>query len=42
MATVQLRNPGQGRDHYDRKKAGGKTSLEAMRALKRRLSDVVY
>jgi transposase len=42
MATVQLRNPGIGRDYFDRKKADGKTSMEAMRALKRRLSDVVY
>ena len=42
MATVQLRNPGIGRDYYDRKKAAGKTSMEAMRCLKRRLSDVVY
>ena len=42
MATVQLRNPTEGRDYYDRKKAGGKTSMEAMRCLKRRLSDIVY
>ena len=42
MATVQLRNPGTGRDYYDRKKAGGKSSMEAMRCLKRRLSDIVY
>ncbi len=42
MATVQLRNPSQGRDYYDHKKAAGKTSMEAMRCLKRRLSDVVY
>jgi transposase len=42
MAIVELRNPGIGRDYYDRKKAGGKTSMEAMRCLKRRLSDVVY
>lgn len=42
MATVQLRNPGIGRDYYDRKKAAGKTSMEAMRCLKRRLSDVVF
>ena len=42
MATVQLRNPGIGRDYYDRKKATSKTSMEAMRCLKRRLSDVVY
>ena len=27
MATVQLRNPGIGRDYYDRKKADGKTSM---------------
>ena len=42
MATVQLRNPGPGRDYYDRKKATGKSSMEAMRCLKRRLSDIVY
>jgi transposase len=42
MAIVQLRNPGPGRDYYDRRKAGGKSSMEAMRALKRRLSDLVY
>ena len=42
MATVQLRNPGEGRAYYDRRKAEGKTSMEAMRALKRRLSNIVY
>ncbi|MEV0430590.1 transposase [Micromonospora sp. NPDC050495] len=42
MATVQLRNPSEGRAYFDRKKASGKTSMEAMRALKRRLSDIVY
>ena len=42
MATVQLRNPTEGRAYYDRKKADGKTSMEAMRCLKRRLSDLVY
>jgi transposase len=42
MATVQLRNPTPGRAYYDRRKAEGKTSMEAMRALKRRLSDIVY
>jgi transposase len=42
MATVQLRNPTEGRDYFDRKKASGKTSMEAMRCLKRRLSDIVY
>jgi transposase len=42
MAVVQLRNPTEGRAYFDRKVAGGKTSMEAMRALKRRLSDIVY
>jgi hypothetical protein len=42
MATVQLRNPTQGRSYYDRKKVDGKTSMEAMRCVKRRLSDIVY
>ena len=42
MATVQLRNPTEGRAYYDRRKAAGKTSMEAMRCLKRRLSDIVY
>ncbi|MEZ0579661.1 IS110 family transposase [Nocardioides sp. MH1] len=42
MATVQLRNPTEGRAYYDRKKAAGKTSGEAMRCLKRRLSDTIY
>ena len=42
MATVQLRNPTEGRAYFDRKKNSGKTSMEAMRCLKRRLSDLVY
>ena len=42
MATVQLRNPTEGRAYFDRKVAAGKTSMEAMRCLKRRLSDLVY
>ncbi|MFW5469768.1 hypothetical protein ACOCJ4_06960 [Knoellia sp. CPCC 206435] len=43
MATVQLRTPStEGRAYFDRKKAAGKTSMEAMRCLKRRLSDIVY
>ena len=42
MATVQLRNPTEGRAYYDRRKAEGKTSMEAMRALKRKLSNLVY
>lgn len=42
MATVQLRSATQGRVYFDTKKAAGKTSMEAMRALRRRLSNVVY
>ena len=42
MATVQLRNPGLGRDYFDRRRAEGKSSMEAMRCLKRRLSDIIY
>ena len=42
MAVVQLRNDTEGRRYYRRKLADGKTTMEAMRALKRRLSDVVY
>ena len=34
--------PGPGRDYYRRKRAAGKTHLEALRCLKRRLSDIVY
>ena len=42
MATVQLRNPTEGRAYFDRKVASGKGNMEAMRCLKRRLSDLVY
>ena len=42
MAVVQLRHDTDGRAYYRRKLAEGKTPMEAMRALKRRLSDVVY
>jgi transposase len=42
MARVQLRNPSAGRDYYERKKADGKAPMEAMRCVKRRLSDIVY
>jgi transposase len=42
MAVVQLRNDTEGRAYYRRKLAAGKTPMEALRALKRRLSDVVY
>ncbi len=42
IAISQLRHDSLGREFYDRKIAEGKTSKEALRALKRRLSDVVY
>jgi transposase len=42
MAVVQLRNPTEGKRYYDRKVAAGKTPNEAMRCIKRRLSDIVY
>ncbi|MEH1170131.1 IS110 family transposase, partial [Micromonospora sp. CPCC 205539] len=42
MAIVQLRHDTEGRAYYRRKLAAGKTPMEAMRCLKRRLSDVVY
>jgi len=42
MAIVQLRHATEGRAYYDRRKAGGMPSMMAMRALKRRLSNVVY
>jgi transposase len=41
-AIVQLRNDTPGRAYYRRKRADGKTPMEALRCLKRRLSDVVY
>ena len=43
MAVTQIRNPGTpGRTYYERKRLEGKTPKEALRCLKRRLSDVVY
>ena len=42
MARVQLRNQTEGRRYHDRKKTASKSSMEAMRCLKRRLSDTVY
>jgi hypothetical protein len=42
MARVQIRNPSDGRDYYERKKADGKAPMEAMRCVNRRLSDIVY
>ena len=42
MALTALRQGGEGRAYYDRKITAGKTKMEAMRCLKRRLSDIVY
>jgi transposase len=43
MAVTQIRNRGsQGRAYYERKRLEGKTGKEALRCLKRRLSDLVY
>ncbi len=41
-AVSQLRYPSEGRDYYHKKLTEGKTSKEAIRALKRRISNVVY
>jgi transposase len=43
MAVTQIRNPrSEGRVYYERKRLEGKTGKEALRCLKRRLSDVVF
>ena len=42
MAIVQIRHDTEGRAYFRRRVAAGKTKMEALRALKRRLSDVVY
>jgi transposase len=42
MAIVQLRHDTPGRAYYRRRCAEGKTAMEAIRALKRHLSDVIY
>ncbi|HLL64383.1 MAG TPA: IS110 family transposase [Micromonosporaceae bacterium] len=42
MAVVQLRHDTPGRAYYRRRLAEGKTTMEALRALKRHLSDMLY
>ncbi|MGR6962967.1 IS110 family transposase [Geodermatophilus sp. URMC 61] len=42
IAITEIRADTEGRVYYERKRAEGKTSREALRCLKRRLSDVVY
>lgn len=41
-AITQLRQPCPGRVYYDRKRSEGKSSKEAVRALKRQISNAVY
>jgi transposase len=41
-AIVQIRHDTAGRDYYRRKLAAGKTPMEAVRCLKRRISDVIF
>ena len=41
-ATTQIRLDTEGRAYYRRKLADGKTRMEAMRCVKRRISDAVY
>ena len=41
-AVTQLRNDTDGRAYYRRKRAEGKKPLEALRCLKRRISDAIY
>jgi hypothetical protein len=41
-AIVQIRHDTPGRAYYRRKLTDGKTPMEALRCLKRRLSDVVF
>jgi transposase len=42
IAITQIRADTEGRCYYEAKRAQGKTRREALRCLKRRLSDVVY
>jgi transposase len=42
IAITQIRSPGPARDYLDRRIASGNTKTEALRALRRRISDEVY
>jgi transposase len=42
IAITQLRLDGPGRDYLQRRMAAGDTKTEAIRALRRRISDEVY
>ena len=42
IAITQIRSDTEGRAYYERKRAAGKTKREALRCLKRKLSDIVF
>ena len=42
IAITQIRNQSEGRAYFDRKVTDGKTTKEALRALKRQISNAVY
>lgn len=42
IAVTQIRPDGPGRAYYQRRRAGGDTSMEALRVLKRRLARIVF
>ncbi len=42
IAITQIRLGGKGRDYFDHRRAAGDTKTEAIRALRRRISDEVY
>ena len=42
IAVTQLQRPGQGRDYLEKRMAAGDTKTEAIRALRRRISDAVF
>jgi len=42
IAITQLRRGGRGRDYYDHRRSAGDTKTEAIRALRRRVSDEVF
>ncbi|WP_410673463.1 transposase, partial [Amycolatopsis sp. cmx-4-68] len=42
IAVTQIRLPGPGRDYIHRRRTTGDTTMEALRALKRRLARIVY
>ncbi|WP_188540676.1 IS110 family transposase, partial [Kocuria dechangensis] len=42
IAVTQIRLDGPGRDYYHRLKASGKTTMEALRCMKRKIARVVY